>query len=86
MYVHLGQSVVLPEGEILGIVDLDNASWAYKTREFLDRAEREGRVVSVSEDLPRSFVLARRDGQETMIYLCQLSASALLRRTKSGML
>jgi hypothetical protein len=86
MYVHLGQSVVLPEGEILGIFDLDNASWAYKTREFLDRAEREGRVVSVSEDLPRSFVLARRDGQETMIYLCQLSASALLRRTKSGIL
>lgn len=86
MYVHLGQSVVLPEGEILGIFDLDNASWAYKTREFLDRAEREGRVVSVSEDLPRSFVLARRGGQETMIYLCQLSASALLRRTKSGML
>ena len=86
MYVHLGQSVVLPEGEILGIFDLDNASWAYKTREFLDRAEREGRVVSVSEDLPRSFVLARRDGHETMIYLCQLSASALLRRTKSGML
>ena len=86
MYVHQGQSVVLPEGEILGIFDLDNASWAYKTREFLDRAEREGRVVSVSEDLPRSFVLARRDGQETMIYLCQLSASALLRRTKSGIL
>ena len=86
MYVHLGQSVVLPEGEILGIFDLDNASWAYKTREFLDRAEREGRVLSVSEGLPRSFVLARRDGQETMIYLCQLSASALLRRTKSGML
>ena len=86
MYVHLGQSVVLPEREILGIFDLDNASWAYKTREFLDRAEREGRVVSVSEDLPRSFVLARRDGQESMIYLCQLSASALLRRTKSGML
>jgi len=86
MYLHLGQSVVIPQGEILGIFDLDNASWAYKTREFLDRAEREGRVVSVSEDLPRSFVLARRDGQETMIYLCQLSASALLRRTKSGML
>ena len=86
MYLHLGQSVVIPGRDILGIFDLDNASWAYKTREFLDRAEREGRVVSVSEDLPRSFVLARRDGQETMIYLCQLSASALLRRTKSGML
>ena len=62
MYLHLGQSVVIPQGEILGIFDLDNASWAYRTREFLDRAQQEGRVVPVSEDLPRSFVLARREG------------------------
>ena len=35
MYLHLGQSVAVPHREILGIFDLDNASWAYKTREFL---------------------------------------------------
>ena len=80
MYLHLGQSVVIPQGEILGIFDLDNASWAYRTREFLDRAQQEGRVVPVSEDLPRSCVLARREGRETMIYLCQWSAAALVRR------
>ena len=45
MYLYLGQSVVLPHREILAIFDLDNASWAYKTREFLERAEREGRSV-----------------------------------------
>ena len=43
MYLHLGQSVAVPHREILGIFDLDNASWAYKTREFLERAEQEGR-------------------------------------------
>ena len=47
MYLHLGQSVAVPHREILGIFDLDNASWAYKTREFLERAEQEGRVISV---------------------------------------
>ena len=57
MYLHLGQSVAVPHREILGIFDLDNASWAYKTREFLERAEQEGRVISVCDDLPRSFVL-----------------------------
>ena len=41
MYLHLGQSVVVPHKEILGIFDLDNASWAYKTREFLEQAEAE---------------------------------------------
>ena len=57
MYLHLGQSVVVPHKNILGIFDLDNSSWAFKTREFLERAEQEGRVVSVCDDLPRSFVL-----------------------------
>ena len=41
MYLHLGQSVVIPDRDILGIFDLDNASWAYKTRELLERAESE---------------------------------------------
>ncbi len=57
MYLHLGQSVVVPHRDILGIFDLDNASWAYKTREFLEQAEAEGRAVWLGEDLPRSFVL-----------------------------
>ena len=42
MYLHLGQSVAVPHREILGIFDLDNASWAYKTREYLERAEQAG--------------------------------------------
>ena len=58
MYLHLGQSVVIPDRDILGIFDLDNASWAFKTRELLERAEEEGRTIWLTEDLPRSFILA----------------------------
>ena len=29
MYLHLGQSVVVPHKNILGIFDLDNSSWAF---------------------------------------------------------
>ena len=84
MYLHLGQSVVVPCREILGIFDLDNASWAYKTREFLERAEQEGRVVSVSDDLPRSFVLVGEESGPPTVYISQLSPAALLRRTESS--
>ncbi len=82
MYLHLGQSVVVPHSEILGIFDLDNASWAYKTREFLERAEREGRVVSVTDDLPRSFVLVGGQGEAATVYITQLSSAALLGRAE----
>ncbi len=82
MFLHLGQSVLVPYSRILGIFDLDNSSWAYKTREFLERAEQEGRVISVSDDLPRSFVLVGRDKEPPLVYISQLSSAALVRRTE----
>jgi len=77
MYLDLGQAV-LPAGEIVGIFDLDNTSWAFKTREFLERAEREGRAVWLTGDLPRSFVLCR-DGR---LYITQLSTAVLRGRAE----
>ena len=37
MYLHLGQNVMVRDGDILGIFDLDNTSWSFRTRRFLDR-------------------------------------------------
>ena len=82
MYLHLGQSVVVPHKEILGIFDLDNASWAYKTREFLERAEAVGRAVWLGDDLPRSFVVVGREDQPPTVYISQLSSSTLLGRVE----
>ena len=83
MYLHLGQSVVVPHKEILGIFDLDNASWAYKNREFLERAEEEGRAVWLGDDLPRSFVLVGTKKQPPKVYISQLSSATLLKRVES---
>ena len=84
MYLHLGQSVVVSCRDILGIFDLDNASWAYKTREFLEQAEAEGRAVWLGEDLPRSFVLCSNSREAPTVYLSQLSAATLLRRAENN--
>ena len=83
MYLHLGQSVMIPYGEILAVFDLDNASWAYKTREFLERAEQEGRAVWLTDDLPRSFVLTEARGGEPMVYISPLSAAILKKRLEN---
>lgn len=80
MYLWLGQSAAVPMKEIVGIFDLDNASWAFKTREFLERAEREERTVWLTGDLPRSFVLCR-DGR---VYITQVSAAVLKSRAETG--
>lgn len=66
--------------DVIGIFDLDNTTWSFRTRRFLDRAEREGQVISVGEDLPRSFVLADGQGGEPKVYLTPLSPAALSAR------
>lgn len=84
MYLHLGQSVAVPDDAVIGIFDLDNTSWSFRTRIFLDRAEEEGLVTEVGEDLPRSFVLCQEVGRPPMVYLTQLNAAALRRRAEEG--
>ena len=81
MYLHLGQDIIVNERDIVGVFDLDNSTVSKHTRDFLARAQKEGRVVNVSMELPKSFVVCRDKEGET-VYLSQLSSATLLRRSQ----
>ena len=83
MYLHLGASVIIHRDDVLGIFDLDNTTSSAITREFLARAERESRVVSAGDDLPKSFLLCRDRQGNDIVYLSQLATSTLLKRLES---
>ena len=84
MYLYLGQGVMMPQEDIVGIFDLDNTTWSHRTRKLLDRAEEEGRVIFVGEDLPRSFIVCETEEGEEVVFLSQLSAATLTKRATSG--
>lgn len=84
MYLHLGQNTVVNTDEVLGVFDLDNSTVSKHTRGFLNRAQKEGRVVNVSAELPKSFVVCLGTGGET-VYLSQMTPATLLRRLKERM-
>ena len=81
MYIHLGNNIMLPTNEIIGIFDLENTSVSKRTRDFLKKAEKAGRVITVSYDLPRSFVVAGKNKDDIKVYISQISSSTLLKRT-----
>lgn len=83
MYLHLGQNVVVLQKSVVGIFDTDNTTQSFITRNYLRNAEKHGRVVNVSEDLPKSFIVCR-ERDETTVYLSQLSSSTLLKRSESA--
>ncbi len=78
MYLHLGQETTVCTREVVGIFDLDTCTISAKTREFLSRAEKAGRVVNTSMELPKSFVVAA--GENTRVYICQNSGQTIKNR------
>ena len=83
MYLHLGQDVVVPEKEIIGIFDMDNTTQSHITRNFLNMAEKKKQVVNISDDIPKSFAVCV-SGDSSKVYLSQLSSATLLKRSDSG--
>ncbi|MBQ3593108.1 MAG: DUF370 domain-containing protein [Clostridia bacterium] len=80
MYVHIGGDRVISDKDIIGIFDMDNTTVSKNTRKnatslMLEKAQREGRVETVMDDIPKSFVVT-----ENKVYITQLSVQTIIRR------
>ncbi|MCI8847743.1 MAG: DUF370 domain-containing protein [Oscillibacter sp.] len=82
MYLHLGQNEIIYERRVIGIFDLDKCSYEKRTREYLARVEKEGVVLDVSGDLPRSFVVCDHPYHQQIVYLSQLNSGTLQKRAE----
>lgn len=79
MYLHLGQDTVITTDTIIGIFDIDECTISKKTRDYLANAEKKKRVVNVSYELPKSFVVCEENKKIT-VYISQLSTKTLMKR------
>ena len=79
MYLHLGENVVVHLKDIIGIFNMDHAGNSSDNITFLNIAEDEGFVRRISEDYPKSFVVAEKE-HKSVVYLSPISAQTLIRR------
>ncbi len=85
MFLHLGQCTIIKTDDIVGIFDIDNTTVSKYTREYLSNAEKQGIVVNVSTELPKSFIVCNKNGKKT-VYISQLSPATLIKRFSSNSL
>ncbi len=83
MYLHIGNSAVVPEVDIVAVFDLDNASTAKATKDFLRKAEEEGMIIPTGDDLPKSMVVCCPVGSWQRVYLSPLNVGAIQGRIKN---
>lgn len=87
MYLHLGQSTLVPYKDIIGIFDLDTSTVQKATRDYLREAEKNKQVVNVSYDLPKSFIVCKGEKNDEgkadipfIVYISPIAPSTLLKR------
>ncbi len=77
MYIHLGNEIVVKEDEIVGIFDLDTTTVSKHSRKFLEISEKQKKVINVSYELPKSFVVTK----DKKVYISQISTGTLQKRS-----
>ena len=78
-YLHLGKDTSIEINNIVGIFDMDTSTVSKHTRDFLRVCEKENRIVNVSYELPKSYILYDFGG-EYSVYLSPLNSVTLLKR------
>ena len=81
MNIHQGRDYVLNARHDNRINKLEPTTNSPRGREFLNYAQKNGAVVSLSEELPQCYVLA--DAPVDTVYLSELSSTAMKKRTEA---
>lgn len=84
MYIHLGQDTVISSKQIVGIFDIENTSISKHTKAFFADNEKNHRVINVSYEIPKSFIVCY-DGKTTTIYISQISTATLKKRWENSL-
>lgn len=81
-YLHIGGDTVVSENEILGIFDVDKITVFKVNRDYLSNAEKSGKIISVTQDLPKSCVVCCENGEGSeKVFLSPLLTSTLFKRS-----
>ena len=85
MFLHLGENTVISSSAIIGIFDMDNTTVSKATRDYLSKMQKDKKIIDVSLDLPKSFVLCKdRDSGENVVYISPISTQTLLKRIQNS--
>lgn len=80
MFLHLGNDVLINTKNLIGIFDIEKSSISKFTKEFLGNAEKNKRIVNVSYELPKSFIVCLDDDYNETVYISQISTATLKKR------
>jgi hypothetical protein len=81
MILHLGGDAVVSMEDVIAIFDMEAIYQRDFNLEFIQFARDEGLIKNISEDTPKSLVLAEVN-KKTIVFLSPISSITLMKRSK----
>lgn len=81
MFLYLGGDVTVRADDVVGIFDIEECSVSKITAEYLNLCQKSGKIVNVSEDMPKSFTVT-----EQSTYISNVSNITICKRNRGGKL
>lgn len=77
MFLFLGGECTIKSSDIIGIFDIEECSVSRTTADYLNSCQKKNKVVYVSQDMPKSFVVCT-----DKTYISNVSNSTINKRGK----
>jgi hypothetical protein len=81
VFLHLGENIVVPIKDVIGIFDMETAADSTDTIQFLRMAEEDGFVQRITSEKPKSLIIAEVN-KKSKIFLSPISSATLGKRTE----
>lgn len=79
MFLHLGSETAVSMKDVIAIIDISQKSISKINQEFLKTADEEGFIEKISDEQPKSFVIAEIN-KKSKVFLSPISSITLLKR------
>lgn len=82
-FLHAGQGHGIRKRDIIGIFDMDKTTVSGITRDFLNKAQKNKKVINITDDIPRAYILTgKKNERESVVVISQFSTGTLYDRLK----
>lgn len=81
MYLHLGEDVIIPINNLIGMIDINLDFYGSDTNHFLKLAREDGFVIKVNDGEPKTIIISE-ERKKSKIYITSISTRTLNSRIK----
>ncbi|MEA4831804.1 MAG: DUF370 domain-containing protein [Oscillospiraceae bacterium] len=82
MFLHAGNNFSILKRDVIAIIDADNSTVSKVTRAFLKKTQDDKKLTVISNDIPKSFILAGTRKKGVRLYQTNVSPATLAGRVE----